>query len=110
MASALTITSPLQGTVWQLKVAVGDEVREGQDLVIIESMKMEHPIKAPESGVIGAISIEEAATVAKGQVLLELTPQAVSEPVAVEVVADTTTRDERNQRSARDGGGCHKKR
>jgi urea carboxylase len=50
MASALSITSPLQGTIWQLKVAVGDEVREGQELIIIESMKMEIELLSPVSG------------------------------------------------------------
>ena len=83
MASALSITSPLQGTIWQLKVAVGDEVREGQELIIIESMKMEHPIKAPESGVISLIRVEEGSTVTKGEKILELTPQEISAPVAV---------------------------
>ena len=63
MTSALSITSPLQGTIWQLKVAAGDEVRQGQELIIIESMKMEHPIKVPESGVISVVLIDEAATV-----------------------------------------------
>jgi len=67
MTSALSITSPLQGTIWQLKVAAGDEVRQGQELIIIESMKMEHPIKAPESGVISVVLIDEAATVVKNE-------------------------------------------
>ncbi|MCL4122370.1 UNVERIFIED_CONTAM: hypothetical protein GTU68_042967 [Idotea baltica] len=84
MASALSIASPLQGTIWQLKVAVGDEVREGQELIIIESMKMEHPIKAPESGVISVIRVEEAGTVAKGEKMLELVPQEISAPAIVD--------------------------
>ncbi|MFT4597115.1 MAG: acetyl-CoA carboxylase carboxyltransferase component, partial [Paracrocinitomix sp.] len=89
MASVLSITSPLQGTIWQLKVAVGDEVSEGQELIIIESMKMEHPIKAPESGVISMIRIEEAGMVTKGEKLLELVPQEISAPV---IVAEGPTR------------------
>lgn len=86
MASTLTITSPLQGTIWQLRVAPGDEVRGGQELIIIESMKMEHPIIAPESGVIGTVRVEEGATILKGGALLEFTPQQLSE---TEEVADT---------------------
>ena len=84
MTSALSITSPLQGTIWQLKVAAGDEVRQGQELIIIESMKMEHPIKAPESGVISVVLIDEAATVVKGEKLIELVPQEISEAVVVD--------------------------
>jgi len=93
MASTLSITSPLQGTIWQLKVAVGDEVRQGQELVIIESMKMEHPIKAPESGVVSLIRIEEAATIAKGEKLLELVPQDVAAAAPTESVAPTATHE-----------------
>lgn len=94
MASSLAISSPLQGTIWQLLVAVGDEVHEGQQLVIIESMKMEHPIVAPESGVISVIRIEEQATVVKGEKLIELVPQAVAATAVVDAAA-TGTRTER---------------
>jgi len=91
MASSRSITSPLQGTIWQLRVAVGDEVVEGQELVIIESMKMEHPIVAPESGVISLIRVEEAATVIKGEKLLELVPQEVTAAASVEQSQDPTS-------------------
>ena len=83
MAKPMSITSPLQGTIWQLNVTTGDEVRRGQELIIIESMKMEHAILAPESGVVSLIRVEEAAPVAKGEKLLELVPQEVG---AAEVV------------------------
>ena len=83
MAKPMSITSPLQGTIWQLNVTTGDEVRQGQELIIIESMKMEHAILAPESGVVSLIRVEEAAPVAKGEKLLELVPQEVG---AAEVV------------------------
>ena len=89
MTATHEVSSPLQGTVWQLRVAEGDEVREGQELIIIESMKMEHPIKAPESGIITAIRVEETATVAKGELLIELTPQAVAEADSTEASAAT---------------------
>jgi len=95
MASPLSISSPLQGTIWQIRVAVGDEVHEGQELIIIESMKMEHPITAPESGVVSMIRVEEAATIAKGEKLIELTPQEVSAPV----VADNQPKAPSQQRS-----------
>ena len=93
MASPLAISSPLQGTIWKLKVGVGDEVQQDQELVIIESMKMEHPITAPESGVISVIRVEEAATVAKGEKLLELVPQAVASPTAVATDHGSANRD-----------------
>ena len=93
MASAIAITSPLQGTIWQLKVGVGDEVRQGQELVIIESMKMEHPITAPESGVVSVIRVEETSTVAKGEKLLEFVPQAVAAPKVTDQRAQSTNDD-----------------
>lgn len=57
------LRAPLQGTVISLSLAVGDEVREGQLLLVMEAMKMEHVIPAPFSGVVRQVSVEEGDTV-----------------------------------------------
>ena len=72
MTSALSITSPLQGTIWQLKVAAGDEVRQGQELIIIESMKMEIPVEAPEAGKVVEIRVVEGQAIEEGDILVVL--------------------------------------
>ncbi len=64
------ILAHITGTVWKIEVQVGDEVEEDEDLVILESMKMEMPISAPFDGVVKEILIAEGDTVEEGQVLL----------------------------------------
>ena len=70
----ITITSPLQGTVWQIDVVVGQAVTAGQTLVVLESMKMEHPVTAPEAGVIASFAVAEQDTVMKGDAICTLGP------------------------------------
>ncbi len=53
------IQSNMAGSVWKILVTEGDTVAEGQDVVILESMKMEIPIAAEVSGVVKEIKINE---------------------------------------------------
>jgi len=69
MASVL---SPVTGSVWKIQVSVGDTVQEGDELMILESMKMEIPVEAEEDGSVAAILCEEGESVADGQALVEL--------------------------------------
>jgi acetyl-CoA carboxylase biotin carboxyl carrier protein len=62
---ALEINAPIP-------VAVGDAVTEGQTVVILESMKMEMPIEATESGKVSEITVVEGQAVEEGDVLLRL--------------------------------------
>lgn len=64
------IKAHITGTVWKIQVAVGDEVEEDDDFVILESMKMEMPIAAEFDCVVTEIRISEGAAVEEGQVLL----------------------------------------
>ena len=57
------VRAPLQGTVINISVAVGDAVRAGQALMIMEAMKMEHVIAAEVSGVVRQITVEAGDTV-----------------------------------------------
>jgi acetyl/propionyl-CoA carboxylase alpha subunit len=50
-----TLTSPMPGKVIEMLVAIGDEVKKGAPLVILEAMKMEHTINAPVDGVVSAV-------------------------------------------------------
>lgn len=68
------LASPLLGTIFQIKVNVGDIVRESTEVVIVESMKMEHPVEAGCEGVIAHIAVKEGETITSGQVLLSITP------------------------------------
>ena len=64
----------MQGTVVSVDVAVGDTVVAGQQLLILESMKMEHVIAADTSGVVAKLHAVVGATVFPGDPLVDLTP------------------------------------
>jgi len=66
------VVASMAGSVWKIVVSVGDEVGEGQDVIILESMKMEIPIVAESSGVVKQIHVREGDFVNEGDVLLEL--------------------------------------
>lgn len=69
---ATTINAPITGTVWKILVKVGDTVTEGQEVMILESMKMEIPVEAPEDGVIAEIKTAQAAVINEDDVLMVL--------------------------------------
>ncbi|MCS6898903.1 MAG: biotin/lipoyl-binding carrier protein [Myxococcales bacterium] len=69
---ATQVSAHITGTVWKIEVKVGEEVSEGQTLVILESMKMEMPVEAPEAGKVVEIKIAEGQPVNEGDVLVVL--------------------------------------
>lgn len=71
-AMAISVPAHITGTVWKVEVKEGDEVAEGQVLVIIESMKMEMPVEAPEAGKVTKIHCSETQAVNEGDTLVEL--------------------------------------
>ena len=66
------VVASMAGNVWKILVKAGDQVEEGQDVVILESMKMEIPIAAEEDGVVTAIKINEGDFVNEGDVIVEV--------------------------------------
>ncbi len=69
---ATKVPAHITGTVWKIECKVGDEVSEGQTLVILESMKMEMPVEAPEGGTIASIDCAEGQAVNEGDPLITL--------------------------------------
>ncbi len=67
----LSLKAPMPGLVLEFKVAVGDTVKKGDPLVIIEAMKMENVIKASGDAVIESIAIDAGQSVEKGDLILE---------------------------------------
>ena len=68
----LALSAPMPATVIAVNVAPGQEVAEGDVLVLLEAMKMELPIKAPHAGRVKSIACREGELVAAGVPLLEL--------------------------------------
>lgn len=66
------VKSPIVGTVWKIEVAIGDTVNAGDDIIILESMKMEIPVEVEASGTITAIAIEEGDKVVEGDLLVTI--------------------------------------
>jgi acetyl-CoA carboxylase biotin carboxyl carrier protein len=69
---ALDVCAHITGTVWKIIVEVGQEVTEDQPVVILESMKMEMPVEAPDAGTVEQIVVQEGQAVEEGDVLVRL--------------------------------------
>jgi acetyl-CoA carboxylase biotin carboxyl carrier protein len=66
------IRSEMPATVWQIRVAVGERIEEGHEVIILESMKMEIPVVAHVGGVVVTIHVGETDVVQEGDLLVEL--------------------------------------
>ena len=66
------VEAHITGTVWKIECEVGQEVDEGDTLVILESMKMEMPVEAEDDGKVKEIKCQEGQSVSEGEVLVVL--------------------------------------
>lgn len=66
------IEAHITGTVWKIEVKPGDEVADGDTVVILESMKMEMPVESEDDGVVKEIRCAEGQSVSEGDVLVVL--------------------------------------
>ncbi|MDG2277865.1 MAG: carboxyl transferase domain-containing protein [Pseudomonadales bacterium] len=78
------ITSPLQGTIVSIETGVGDEVQAGQILAIMESMKMEHEIRAVVGGKVLSVNVAAADAIWEGHTLILLEEGDVSVTQSIE--------------------------
>ena len=70
--AVIRVRSEIAGSVWKIKVAIGDSVAADDPLVILESMKMEIPLLAPQAGVVREILVAEGEPIAEGDVAVIL--------------------------------------
>lgn len=66
------VKAPMPGLVIKIPVSIGDEVKKGDNIIIIEAMKMENAISSPISGVIKTINATEGKSVEKAELLIEI--------------------------------------
>lgn len=66
---SVEVTAPMPGTISEIMVKVGDAVKENDEIMILEAMKMENPISAPADGTVKEIKVQEKASVEAEQVL-----------------------------------------
>jgi acetyl-CoA carboxylase biotin carboxyl carrier protein len=66
------VEAHITGTVWKIECEVGQEVEDGDTLVILESMKMEMPVEAEDDGKVTEIKCSEGDSVSEGDTLVVL--------------------------------------
>ena len=71
-ATAKSVTSPLPGSIVSVAVAVGDAVKRGQTILVMESMKMENNIPAPRDGKVTAVHVAPGKSVMQGDALIDI--------------------------------------
>lgn len=69
---AVKVTSPMPGTILNIKVSAGQSVKKGDVICVLEAMKMENDIPAPQDGVIASVNIQKGASVNAGDILATL--------------------------------------
>ena len=70
---ATEVQAHITGTVWKIVTKVGDKVSEGQEIMILESMKMEMPVESTAAGKVSAVLVKEGQAVEEGAPVVELT-------------------------------------
>ena len=66
------IEAHITGTVWKIECEIGQQISEGDTLVILESMKMEMPVEAEDAGTVTEVLVEEGQSVQEGDPLVAL--------------------------------------
>ena len=66
------VEAHITGTVWKIEVKVGDQIEEGDTVLILESMKMEMPVEAEDEGTVSEIRVQEGQAVNEGDTLVVL--------------------------------------
>jgi acetyl/propionyl-CoA carboxylase alpha subunit/acetyl-CoA carboxylase carboxyltransferase component len=86
-AGSVPVPAPLQGTIVAIEVAEGDLVRPGQQIAILESMKMEHLVAAPHGGKVTKLAAANGTTLMHGDPILFLEPAEVERDKAEQEMA-----------------------
>jgi len=63
------VRAEITANVWKVRVEVGQQVAVGDELIILESMKMEIPVVAPIAGTVSAVAVEEATQIQEGDLV-----------------------------------------
>lgn len=69
---SIKVPAPMPGNIWKIKTSVGAKVEKHEVLLILEAMKMENEIVAPEAGIVTNILVKEGDAVEPGKIMVEL--------------------------------------
>lgn len=70
--AGIKVTAPLPGTITDIKVKVGDTVKDGDTVIILEAMKMQNNIEAECSGTVTSVLVNKGDTVMEGDALITI--------------------------------------
>lgn len=70
--SGMKVTAPLPGTITDIKVKVGDTVKDGDPIIVLEAMKMQNNIEAECNGTVTSVLVNKGDTVMEGDVLITI--------------------------------------
>lgn len=71
-AGAVKVKAPMPGTIMKVNVNVGDTVKKGDVLCVLEAMKMENDISAPADGTVASVNVQKGASVQSEEVIITL--------------------------------------
>ena len=71
-AGAVKVSSPMPGTILNVKVSVGQEVKKGDVICVLEAMKMENEIPSPCDGVVASVHVQKGASVGANDVIISI--------------------------------------
>ena len=66
------VVAPMPGTILDMKVALGQAVKKGDVICVLEAMKMENEIPSPCDGIVASVNVQKGATVAANEVIVSL--------------------------------------
>lgn len=70
--AVIDIAAPMSGSVFEVLVSSGAAVSAGQEVIVLESMKMEIPVECPEAGTVAEVLVSPEENVEEGQTLLRV--------------------------------------
>ncbi len=71
-AGGVKVTAPMPGTILDVKVSVGQAIKKGDVVCVLEAMKMENDIPAPQDGVVASVNVQKGASVGANDVIVTL--------------------------------------
>ena len=71
-AGGIAVKAPMPGTIMKINVTVGQTVKKGDVLCVLEAMKMENDISAPADGVVASVNVQKGASVESEEILITL--------------------------------------
>lgn len=70
--ASVDVLAPMSGSVFEVLVSAGTAVSAGQEVLVLESMKMEIPVESPEAGTVAEVLVSPEETVEEGQTLVRV--------------------------------------